>query len=557
MAFGSFVSAQEDEEVLNILYWQAVSIMNPYLSGGTKDIEAASLVLEPLARYDETGSLVAWLAAEVPTIENGGISEDLLTITWTLQEGLEWSDGTPVTSADVVFSYDYCVTPETGCAGLDQFAGVASVEAVDDLTVVVTFEAPTPFPYQAFVGPTSPVIQAAQFADCVGAAAQGCTDQNFFPIGTGPFVVEEFSANDVVVYVDNENYRVEGQPFFDRVVFSGGGDAETAARSVLETGENDYAWNLQISPELLNNMAMDGVGTVVVSFGTSVERLYLNQTNPDPALGDDRSVYMDGENVHPFLTDPAVWQAMSMAIDREIIATELYGAAGLATCNVLPAPAAYASTANDGCLVQDIDGANAMLDEAGYADTDGDGVRETADGVPLEVLYQTSTNAVRQDTQILIQDWWSQIGISTELRNIDAGVFFGGDPASPDTYGKFYADIEMFTSSAVGTDPQAYFNNWTCGQVSGPDNNFLSGNISRWCSPEYDALLAELADTVGIEARGEISKQLNDLIVQGGSLIPLVHRGDVSAHANSLEGVRMNSWDSELWNIAEWTRTDG
>jgi peptide/nickel transport system substrate-binding protein len=556
LALGALGSvAAQAGDTLNILYWQAASTLNPYLSGGTKDIEAGSLVLEPLARYDETGLMVPWLVDEIPTVENGGVSEDLMSITWTLSEGILWSDGTPLTAADVAFSWQYCVDPETGCNALSYFSDVTNVEAVDDRTVTITFGVPKPFPYGPFVGAESPIIQAAQFADCLGANAVNCTEQNFGPIGTGPYVVEEFRANDVVTFVANPNYREEGKPYFQRAVFKGGGDAESAARAVLETGESDYAWNLQISPEVLNNMADAGLGTVVVAFGTSVERLMVNQTNPDPDLGDERSLYLDGNNPHPFLTDPVVWQALSMAIDRNIISSQLYGAAGQPTCNVLPAPAIYASTNNDACLVQDVAAANAMLDEAGIVDTDGDGIREK-DGVPLVILFQTSTNAVRQSTQALIKQWWSEIGVETELRNVDAAVFFGADPASPDTYGKFYADIEMYTNNFSGTDPESYMGNWVCDEISGPENNWLGNNIPRWCSPEYEELVAQMAQTAVLEERAALAIEMNDMLMQSGVMIPLVHRGDVSAHSNTLDGVRMNSWDSELWNVADWVRVN-
>ncbi|MEM6431731.1 MAG: peptide ABC transporter substrate-binding protein, partial [Deinococcota bacterium] len=136
------------------------------------------------------------------------------------------------------------------------------------------------------------------------------------------------------------------------------------------------------------------------------------------------------------------------------------------------------------------------------------------------------------------------------------GVFFGNDPGSPDTYGKFYADVQMFTSSMSGTDPEAYMNRWICDEISGVDNQWLGSNQHRWCSEEYDALSAELATTAALEERAEIVKAMNDLLVQNNVVIPLVYRGDVSAHANSLVGTRKNSWDSELWNIADWSRAE-
>ena len=557
MALSSFggVAIAQSADTVNILFWQAASSLNPYLSGGTKELEAAALVIEPLARYDPDGLMVPYLVEDIPTVANGGVSEDLTSITWNLREDILWSDGTPFTAADVVFTGEYCMHPDGACSTLSQFDGVETIEALDDHTVKITFTGPKPFPYGPFVGYFTPILQAAQFADCMGAAAEGCTEQNFAPIGTGPFMVEEFRANDVVSYAANPNYRVEGQPGFARAVFKGGGDAESAARAVLETGEADYAWNLQISPAVLSAMEAAGQGTVIVAFATNVERLMINQTNPDPILdADTRSVWMeDGSNGHPFLQEEAVWKAMSKAIDRNIIAEQLYGAGASATCNVLPGPPIYASTNNDDCLVQDIDAANAMLDEAGIVDGDGDGVREF-NGVPLSVTYQTSTNAVRQSTQALIKQWWGEIGIETELRNIDAAVFFGGDPASPDTYGKFYTDIEMYTNGSNGTDPEAYMGNWRTTEISGPWNNWRGSNVPRWYSDDYDALLDQMSQTGVLEERAALAIQMNDMLVQNGVMIPLVYRGSVAAHSNSVSGVAMNAWDSELWNLAEWTR---
>jgi peptide/nickel transport system substrate-binding protein len=157
---------------VNILYWQAVSMLNPYLSGGTKDIEAGSLIVEPLARYNESGVMVPWLVDEIPTVENGGVSEDLTSITWKLKEGIVWSDGTPLTAEDVVFTGEYCLDPEMGCNALSSFADVESAEAIDDLTFKINFSTPKPFPYGPLVGQTPPILQKAQFEDCMGAKAQ-------------------------------------------------------------------------------------------------------------------------------------------------------------------------------------------------------------------------------------------------------------------------------------------------------------------------------------------------------------------------------------------------
>ncbi len=535
---------------VNIIYWQAPSILNPYLSSGTKDIESASLVIEPLGRYDQDGNLVPYLAESIPTVANGGVSADLTTITWKLKEGLSWSDGSPVTSADVVFTAEYCMHPEGGCSQLAKFEGVDKVEALDDLTVKVTFKDPKPIPYGPFMGGQSPIIQAAQFADCLGAKAPECTSANFGPIGTGPFVVTDFRPNDVIQMVANENYRDAGKPAFASLTFKGGGDAASAGRSVLETGEFDYAWNLQLAPDVLAKMAEAGKGTPVSAFGTLVERIEMNMTDPSPSL--DADTRATAKAPHPILSDLRVRKALSMAIDRELLVEIGYGQAGRPTCNLVPAPANFASDNTD-CMTQDIEGAKALLDDAGWV-AGGDGVR-TKDGMRLSLLYQTSTNAVRQDFQALIKQWWSEIGVETELKNIDGSVFFGGDPGSPDTFQRFYSDVEMYANNFDGTDPESYLAQHTCDKAPRPETQWQGENINRFCDPEYDKLIVELGKTGDLAERGALAKKLNDMLTKDSYVVvPLVDRGRVSAHSNTLGGVILNTWDSELWNAADWYR---
>ena len=542
-----------EEQVLTLLYWQAPSLPWPYLAAGFKDSDAGAVTLEPLAKHDPDGNLVPALAASIPTADNGGVAQDQASITWKLKEGLKWSDGSDVTAEDVAFTWRYCVHEETGCVAESAFEGVASVVAVDDFTVRIAFDGPTSYPYGPFVGASTPVISRAQFAGCVGAAAKTCDAQNTAPLGTGPYRIVDFKPNEGAEYERNPFYRGDA-PYFDRVVIVGGGDAVSAARAVMERGEADYAWNLQVEPELLVELEAKGLATVVAAFSSLVERIVVNQTNADPALGDDRSEYLDGQNPHPFLTFEPIRRAMSMAIDRDAIAESLYGFAGEPTCNLVTGPPVYVSTANDGCLVQDIDGARRLLDDSGVLDTDGDGIREH-DGAPLRLTYQTSVNAIRQDTQALVRDWWRQIGIETTLVQHDASVFFGGDPEADKEalYRRFFADVQMY-ATGPDIDPQAHLSGPLCKHIQTRENNWSLGNVARSCDPEYDALYARLEQArIGPE-RAELVKQLNDLYVQGYYEIPLVNRGLVSAHLGTLKGVRINAWDSELWNIADWRR---
>jgi peptide/nickel transport system substrate-binding protein len=544
------LAARGTDGDVKILFWQAVSNLNPYLSGGSKEVYAASMVIEPLAGFDENGNLLPRLVSDIPTIENGGVSKDMTSITWKLKPGITWSDGSPVTAEDVIFTWQYCTAPGGGCAQRAKFDGISSITAPDPQTVKITFNTPRPYPYTAFVGALAPVLQKAQFKDCLGALAAQCTAANFAPIGTGPFVVKDFKANDVITFTANPRYRDPAKPAFASVTLKGGGDALSAARAVLETGEYDFAWNTVIEPEVVDAMTKKGKGTMTSAFSSTVERILLNPYAVNASLGDKRSTKEAGP--HPALSDPQVRRALALAIDRDVIVEAGYGKAGTPTCNVIPAPDIYASKAKEWCNKPDVAGANALLDKAGWV-KGADGIR-AKNGVRLSFLFQTSTNSVRQTTQTLIKDMWSQIGVETELRNVSSSVFFGGDVASPDTYQKFYADVEMFASGFESTDPEKFMTDFKCDKIPTPQTGWQGQNSARYCSPEYDALVDKLRTTAGVENRAAIIRTLNDMIVNDGLVIPLVNRGEPSAISNTLKDAKLNPWDSQLWNVADWSR---
>ncbi|HEY6041012.1 MAG TPA: ABC transporter substrate-binding protein, partial [Anaerolineae bacterium] len=268
---------------LKVLYWQAVTILNPHLSQGTKDYDASSLVYEPLAWTGPDGAPVAALAAEIPTTANGGVSKDLTTVTWKLKQGVKWSDGTDFTADDVVFTYVNFVGDEkTASPDASIMEGVAKVEAVDKNTVKITYKEPNPNFYQLGMSSLNHVLQKKQFDGFTGVKAKDAPG-NSKPIGTGPYVVKEFKPDDVVSFEANPNYRDPTKPCFKTITFKGGGDATSAARAVFQTGDVDYAWNLQVEATVLDPMYKDAnsKGVLVTIPGSESERLLLNRTNPD------------------------------------------------------------------------------------------------------------------------------------------------------------------------------------------------------------------------------------------------------------------------------------
>lgn len=536
---------------LKILYWQAPTILNPHQASGTKDYDAASVILEPLARYSEKDELVAYLAAEIPTIENGGVAADGTGVTWKLREGVKWSDGSDLTADDVVFTWTYCSTPETACTNLANYDDIASAEAVDATTIKVTWKEPTANPYVAFVGQQGMILQKAQFGNCAGAAATtdaACQAANLAPIGTGAFKLKEFKPGDVVLYEKNENYRDAANVYFDTVEMKGGGDAASAGRAVCETGEVDYSWNLQVPKAVLEPIIAAGGCDAVAGGSFGVERIVVNFSNPDPALADKRS---EPDQPHPFLSDLKVRQAINMAIDRAAIAEQLYGPTGAPTCNILVVPDPVNSQ-NTSCA-RDVDGAKKLLDEAGYADSDGDGIRE-ANGAKMVMSFQTSINQLRQGEQAIIKANLAEIGIQVDLKAIDAGVFFGGDPGNPDTLNKHFTDIQMYTNGPESPDPTSYFEAWLCDKVNSSANQWQGGNDSRYCNADYDALYATYLSEFDQAKRTEIAIQLNDMLINDVAVIPLINRFTPQGKAKNLEGPTHNTFDSLLWNIASWKR---
>ncbi|MDO5705039.1 MAG: peptide ABC transporter substrate-binding protein [Paracoccus sp. (in: a-proteobacteria)] len=550
VAAGPALAERGSDGELRVLYWQAASVLNPYLSTGAKDIDPASMVIEPLALVAPDGSLIPQLAERIPTLENGDIAADYTSVVWRLKPGLLWSDGSPVTAEDVKFTADYCMTPDFGCAVLAEFDGIASVEVLDPLSVRITFDQPRYAPLQAFVGGRTPVLQKAQFQGCTGAAGASCSEQNFGPIGTGPFRVTHFAPGDVAQFEINPHYRDPAKPAFASVTVKGGGDAMSAARAVMETGEYDFAWNLQLDPESVARLESVGRGAVYASFGSMVERIELNQTDASATLpADERAT---AAHPHPFLTDPAVRRALSMAIDRPLLAELTYGPTGNPTCTITPVPAAYDSP-DKTCLTQDIAGAAALLDQAGWL-PGPDGVRQK-DGVRLSLLFQTSVNAVRQDVQALVKQWWSEIGVETELKTVEGSSFFGGDPGNPDSLARFMADVQMYTDAYYLPDPASFLNEFTCASIPTPETQWQGSNSLRFCDAGYDDLMTRLHQTAEPAERQRIAREMVDIVaVDGHYMLPLVHRGMVSARANSLTGTVPNGWEGSLWNVVDWGR---
>ncbi|MDI3341176.1 MAG: peptide ABC transporter substrate-binding protein [Sphaerobacter sp.] len=534
---------------LKLLWWQAPTILNPHLAQGTKDFDAAAVVLEPLADVDINAQLVPKLAAEIPSRENGGVAADGMSVTWRLKPGVTWSDGGPLTSRDVKFTYDYVINEQTTATTVGNYQIIESIETPDDQTVVIHFKNPTPGWFNVFVGPYGMILPAHVLQDFVGERARDAPF-NLKPIGTGPFTVDDFRPGDVVVYSANEAYREPDKPYFSQVELKGGGDATSAARGAIQTGEFDYAWNLQVEEQVLTSLEQGGQGVGSVTPGVGVERILVNLTDPRTEVNGERSHL---GTPHPWQADLRVRQAYALAVQRDMIATQLYGRGGTATSNILVGPPKFVSQNTSWRF--DLEEAGRLLDAAGWL-AGPDGVR-AKDGVRMEIVDQTTVNPVRQRTQEIVKDAFEQLGITVQLKSIESGVFFSSDAGNSDTAAHFYADIEMFTNNPSSPYPLDYMVSWwgDPSNIAHRANNWAGNNYEHWQNEEYDQLYQEASTELDEQQQIELITRMNDLVVENVVVIPLIQRNNVQGQAKNLEGLELSPWTSDLWNIANWRRS--
>ena len=529
---------------LKLLWWQGPTLLNPHFATGTKDQDASRIFYEPLASWDVDGSLNAILAAELPSIQNGGLSADAKSVTWKLKPGVKWHDGKPFTADDVVFTWEYARDPATAAVSIGVYREL-TVEKIDDLTVRVMFDKPTPFWASPFVGAYGCILPKHLFADFKGAKSREAKT-NLAPVGTGAYKFVEFKPGDLIRGEINPDYHMPNRPYFDTIELKGGGDAVSAARGIIQTGEYDYAWNMQVEDEVLLRLEKGGKGRTIYAVGGDIEFIAVNFTDPNTEVDGERSSM---KTKHPILSDAAVRKALALLVDRETIQKAIYGRAGRVTANYLNGPAKFVS--KNTSWEFSIEKAAKLLDEAGWK-VAADGIREK-DGRKLKLLYQTSINGPRQKTQAIVKQAMQKAGIDVELKSVVASVFFSSDVANPDTYAKFYSDIEMFQIPMTQPDPAQHMRRYHSRFVAAKENKWQGTNFPRFVNAEYDAAVDAAENEIDPVKRASLYIKCNDLLWQENAFIPVMHRIKVGASANTLRPV-MSGWANDLDNLQDWYR---
>jgi peptide/nickel transport system substrate-binding protein len=532
---------------LKLLFWQAATLLNPHFAVGTKDQEGARIFYEPLAAWDPDGNLVPVLAAEVPDIENGGVAADGMSVTWKLKKGVEWHDGRPFTADDVVFNWEYASDPATAATTIGNYRD-AKVEKIDPLTVRVRFEKPTPFWAGLFVAFEGMIIPKHLFEPYKGANSRDAP-ANLKPVGTGPYRFVEFKPGDLVRGERYLSYHVANRPYFDTIEMKGGGDAVSAARAVIQTGEYDYAWNMQVEDEILLRLenAGNAKGRAEIVPSRAIEHIEINFADPWTEVDGERS---SPKTKHPLLSDPAVRQALRLLVDRGSAEKYIYGRTGVATGNFLNNPERFVSKNTKWEF--NVDKANQLLEEAGWK-RGSDGAR-AKDGEKLKLVFQTSINAPRQKTQAIVKQACQKAGIDIELKSVTPSVYFSSDVANPDTTRKFYSDIQMYTVGTPSTpDPERFMRQFVSWEIASKDNKWQGSNPTRWRNEEYDKIYRAAQSELDPVKRALLFIKMNDMVVEDVVVIPVVNRRWVAAMSHKLKAT-LSGWDNDFWNLKDWYR---
>jgi len=529
---------------LKTLWWQAPTLLNPHFANGTKDSDASRIFYEPLAGFDPDGNLTPILAAEVPSATAGTLAKDLTWVTWRLKKNMQWHDGKPFSADDVIFTYEYAADPATSAVTSGSYREISKVEKLESHTVKITFTKPQPFWADPFCGNRGMIIPKHHFGAFKGDKSREAP-ANLKPVGTGAYKCVDFKPGDLVRGEMFAAYHVPNRPFFDTMEMKGGGDATSAARAVLQTGEYDYAWNMQVEDDVLRRLEQGGKGRVNIWPTGNPEHIQCNLSDPWTEVEGERS---HPKSTHPFLSDPAVRQAIALLIDRASVQEQIYGRQGQTSANFLNAPSRYFS--KNTRWEFSVEKANAVLEGAGWK-RGADGVR-AKDGKRLKMLFQTSINGPRQKTQAIVKQAAAKAGIELELKSVVASVFFSSDAANADTFPHFSADLQMYNTTMTAPDPQYFMNQFCSWEAASKANKYQGRNITRFKSEEYDRAYHAADSEVDAVKRAALFIKMNDIVIQSGAVATVLWRSGVSASGQRLGGMDLTGWDSTFWHLPYW-----
>lgn len=509
-----------DRKVVTFIFTQEFDTLNPYYTNMWFSQITQALWLQWPWQYNENNEAYPVMLTEMPTVENGGISEDGLTITLNLRDDLVWSDGTPLTSADFVFTHDMMMDPNNTVASTYPNDQLASLEAPDDQTVVMTFSEPFVAWESTFWHGLLPMHILQPIFEAEGTIDNA--EWNLNPtVGAGPYMLESWESGSFARFVRNDAYW--GEPAKLDEIFIRFVPDDAAQINALIAGDG----------HLGTFFAYSDVPTL--------EEAGITVTPVKSGYNEGWYMLIDEEMGHPALLDVNVRQAIAMGFDRESLVRDLL--LGLTA----PAVTYWDNTpyADPALEPYPYDPAQAaqMLDDAGWVDSNGDGTRDK-DGVELVLTYGTTTREVRQDTQAVAQQQLGEIGVGLELLNFDSDLFFATD--GPAASGEL--DIMQWSDTTEFPDPTISY--WLIGEIPTPDYP-VGLNWQRVYDEELDALFQQADTAVDPAERESLYQEISRYVYDQVYWLGVWQDPDLFGVSDDLSGVLL-SGVNPFFNIAEW-----
>ena len=501
------------------------------------------MVMMGLTDIDPAGNIIPKLAAELPSVENGDVVVDnnagTMDVTWKLRKDVFWSDGTPVTSDDVIFTYEAIINPDTGSwiLGIDYVDGI---DKIDDKTLVIHFN--TIYPgYLTLFGGEQVVIWPKHYCD----ASQGFVawDCGRTPLSDGPYMLQEWVTGDHLTFVRNPKYYETGKPQIDQVIVRVVPDV-TVRETMMRQGDADVLmWATeQVADDLKND---SNVAISMSSNSRWVMRLFMNlaaKGSIDPVA-----------NPNPYLSDIRVRQAIRAAVDVDTIISSVWHGFPKPVWTEFFRPPYSCEIPQP---QYDPEVAKALLEQAGWSDQDGDGTREchgcqtAADGtqMSMELITYAEYGEPLLLTQQLIGEMLGKIGIHLDLRVVQGSVLWADyQSGGIEQRGDF--NLDLWDDGYSGTDPTEFLQQSYSSAAAVPDQGY---NFGRWSNLDFDALLNE-AYTLDEGQRKVAFCQMAQILDQGLPQILLFSTINADAYATRLAGIQSNINSVVTWNISDWT----
>jgi peptide/nickel transport system substrate-binding protein len=488
-----------------------VQSWNPYLADDLLTINLLGLIYPSLA-IEQTDYRLHPPSFEPSLARSWSWSDDHLGLTVELDPAASWSDGVPITARDVVFTWQVQMSPEVGWVGAYVKDAIDAVEAVDDDTVKVTFN--RRYPYQFMDLNDGPIIPAhvwksLDFEDWHAA------DWESLALAGGPFTLKRHTPRQEIVLERNPGYFRPGRPFLDRLVFRISG-SDRALVSQLLAGELDFVRSIPPAdaPRILQH-----------------DELQL-------VIYEDRSyTHICWNTARDHLTDPRVRRALTMAVNRDTVIDVVY--AGYVRPGMGPVLSSFwAFNRELESIPFDPAAARVLLGEAGWRDSDGDGVVDR-EGAQLTIeLLAPSENELRQDIAILVQEDLRTIGVEVEPRFVEWGALSAAMRS-----GDFDAIVNMWVEPTQIDLAEI----WHSPPADQPTFNF-----GRYANPEVDRLLEEVSEIATFEEQKPLLDRIQELIVADQPYTFLVENVRLTAHNSRIRGARINA-ATPFFNVDEWT----